>query len=427
VSKRALCVYFMLLTIFALGSQIGQSADSPVTLRFMTFFAFAGNGMEIHEEMIDQFEKENPDINIQIEQVDYGQYAQKLLTMVAGNMAPDIMAIDVINMYVPWLAQTGILLNLENYIKNDSEMDAVFPALWEPTVLNGARYAVPFSMDLRAMAYMPNNFAESGLVDPVDAFTSGRWTWDQLRSDLKKLTVIDQDGRHTQIGMFLQGELLLAMPFVYQTGATPFSPTLRQAQYTDQRIAAALEYLRALAAEDRTLSLDGWGYLQIGKFGVWPQNVNIPYWFKSTQVMPELVPFVDGPVKGINAAASDAMAIAATTKHPEAAWRFLRFLTGRVGSEYMVRNDLTPAVRSAWPYYLQWLSGKPGYANLKLFLDDMNRIRTMQLPPEFGRINDLSWAMLAPVFQGTAALQPTLEDLQTKVNAILAEFWAKVK
>lgn len=269
---------FLALYLFAQAAGTGGAAEAT-RLTFMTWFAGAGRTLEKHQAMIAEFQMEHPEIAIELHQAEYGGYAEKLLTQIAGGAGPDVVAIPY--EAFPAFARSGSLVNLEGFLKLDREMDAsdIFPAAWAAVTYEGTRYGMPFDLSAQWMAYIPELFSQAGLEDPAAAYRKGAWDWPHLKAAAKKLTEQDQKGTVTRIGMIIQFDEIMGQPWLYQTGTTPFTPDLKAARLTDPRIREALEFLRQMTVDDRSL-LPAWSSPaadpKTGRFGVWPQWITIP-------------------------------------------------------------------------------------------------------------------------------------------------------
>ncbi|NLF18119.1 MAG: extracellular solute-binding protein, partial [Lentisphaerae bacterium] len=86
---------------------------------------------KMNRERLALFEKDNPDLKVRLVTGDYS----KLLTMVAGGVAPDVAYIDYV--YVPYFAKRGVIECLDERIagEGDDFLDRFFTS-----TLEGVRY-----------------------------------------------------------------------------------------------------------------------------------------------------------------------------------------------------------------------------------------------------------------------------------------------
>ncbi len=112
------------------------------------------------EEVADAFEKENPDININIEVVPWDTLLQRLTTDIAGGSAPDISIIGT-----RWLldfASQGVAEPLDGYLT--PEFKATFiDTFMAPGVIDGKTMGLPVAASARAMMVNMDLYEKAGV------------------------------------------------------------------------------------------------------------------------------------------------------------------------------------------------------------------------------------------------------------------------
>ena len=73
-------------------------AAEPVTIKVMSFFAY--DNPEVEAAVVSAFEAKNPDIKVDFESVPMSDIFLKYKTLIAGDVAPDVMAMNFDNAYV---------------------------------------------------------------------------------------------------------------------------------------------------------------------------------------------------------------------------------------------------------------------------------------------------------------------------------------
>ena len=96
--------------VFAQGKTESKADDKPITITY----AFWGNpeAIGVEADIIAAFEAKYPNIHVEPVVSAYGDYHTKLLTMIAGGSAPDVMRIST--QYLPDLAASGGLSDVNN-------------------------------------------------------------------------------------------------------------------------------------------------------------------------------------------------------------------------------------------------------------------------------------------------------------------------
>jgi multiple sugar transport system substrate-binding protein len=164
----------------AVGAGIGGAAASEVRVVVSEYSAQTG---PIFEAMAEEFEKANPDIDVQIEVVAWDNLEQKLTTDVAGGTAPDISIIGT-----RWLAgyvQEGIAEPLDDYMSEEFKAKFI-DTFMSPSVFDGTTYGLPVAASARAMYYNKAIFEQAGIAEPPT-------TWDELKAAAAKITALEGD------------------------------------------------------------------------------------------------------------------------------------------------------------------------------------------------------------------------------------------
>lgn len=107
------CLISCLLATPVFASAEGQSDAKPVKLRYTLWDR---NQLPGEQQLVNEFEKDNPGIKVEIELTPYDQYFIKLSSAVGGNVAPDVFWMNMPNFqqYV----KNGMLEPLGNYLKD---------------------------------------------------------------------------------------------------------------------------------------------------------------------------------------------------------------------------------------------------------------------------------------------------------------------
>ncbi len=161
----------------ALFSLSAHAADS-VTLRYAVWDK---NQLAAEQEIAKNFEKENPDIKIDIELTPAAQYFVKLDAASAGGVSPDIFWINM--PYFIQYAKNGLLTPLNDDIeKNKLDLNNIVASSVKAYQYNGQQLAIPRDVDSIAVWYNKKLFDEAKVSYPTSD-----WTWDQLKEKASQL------------------------------------------------------------------------------------------------------------------------------------------------------------------------------------------------------------------------------------------------
>ncbi|MGL4796697.1 MAG: ABC transporter substrate-binding protein, partial [Paraclostridium sp.] len=116
--KKVIMSSMLALTLcLSTGCSSSKEEDGTIKLRYSIW---DNSHKEAIETLIEDYEKENPNIDVSLEVYSWADYWTKLETSAAGGSAPDLFWIT--SGYFRQYAEADKLVDLEKYIK-DSSMD----------------------------------------------------------------------------------------------------------------------------------------------------------------------------------------------------------------------------------------------------------------------------------------------------------------
>ncbi|WP_332695998.1 ABC transporter substrate-binding protein [Halalkalibacter lacteus] len=192
----------------------------------LTFWRNFGNQAEnkAYEELVAAFEAAHPNIVINMQAIQFGDYELRLRTELAVGNHPDIMAIDSPNLAL--YVNAGYLLPLDPYMREVGIIDDIAEA-----TLNGIRfqdeiYLAPIVESSIALFYNKHLFEEAGVPFPSED-PDQPMTWEEVLEIAQIITNPDEEvfGIDPAQG-FGDGEApaYFKMPLLWQFGASVLSP-----------------------------------------------------------------------------------------------------------------------------------------------------------------------------------------------------------
>jgi multiple sugar transport system substrate-binding protein len=388
----------------------------------------SGDGLTPHQEIIAAFEKDNPDILVQLEAVAGNDYYTRLLTQIAAKDAPDIMQIG--DDAVPMFVDKGALLPLDGFINGQYPLDTsiYFPNTLTPGKYKGQQWELPKDFSPLGVYYNKKIFDQYKVPYPKDG-----WTWDDLLKTAQQLT-IDQnkDGKPEIWGLQLPatwtsgfeywvgaaGGRLISEDGKKYVGFMDSAETIRAVQFY-----ADLYNKYKVAPPPADLSLFGGGNAEFdnGKaamriFGRWPQTG-----YRQNPNIDLGVVTPPGDVKAANVLFWGGFGIYSGSKNPEAAWRFLKYYVGEEGSKIWVNWGIPPVASVANaaglttdPIESQWIKG------LDTLVD-----RAYVYTPYWGETGDpalrtaLETVLIDPEADVAAVMHQAAQDAQKALDAKL--------
>ncbi|GGL11127.1 extracellular solute-binding protein [Deinococcus radiotolerans] len=210
------------LVTLALALTVTASA-APVTLTYWQYdYASKVSTMN---DLIKQFEAQNPDIKIKQETFPYDAYNQKVASSVPAGQGP-----DVVNLFYGWLPQyvdSGYLQPLPAKDFPTAAIERDFVPMIKTSKIGGKYYALPTSVRTLAVFYNKDLFKASGVLTPPR-------TWEEFIAASQKI-VKGAPPRFTQLGFGIQPDgqdyHMLREVLVRQYGGSPYSADGKQVTY----------------------------------------------------------------------------------------------------------------------------------------------------------------------------------------------------
>lgn len=311
--------------------------DDKIILRVAT--GDSGDGLIPHQQIIDQFEAENPDIVVELESVEGRDYYGRLLTDIAAGNAPDIMQIG--DDALPKFVEQSALVPLDPLMSGSYplERDIYLPELLEPGRWQGQQYLLPKDYSTLAVFYNKKIFDEYGLPYPQTG-----WTWADFLETAQALTKdVDGDGKIDVWGVQLAAAWTTGFEYwVAAAGGRLISQDGRQiVGFMDSpEVVEAVQFYADLynkyqvAPLPQDLNTFGGGNNEFDNgqaamriFGRWPQAGLL----KNAELELGVVGVPQHRTQA-NILIWGGLGIARGSQHQKAAWRLLRFYVGEQGS-----------------------------------------------------------------------------------------------
>jgi len=361
----------------------------------------------IHK-VLDVFQQRVKNISVTPQLSSWTDYWPKYNADVAAHSTADVQFLT----FVPSYAQKGALYEIRSLLKKHGKTlpKGYTKAQLELFSYKNGVYGVPRDNDTKVIFYNKALFRQAGV-----AFPKSSWTYDELRSMAKKLTV-RQGNRVVQFGYaFETGQWRL---YIWQHGSQLFDndQTPHTLTFDNAKAAAGIQFMADLINKDKVtpaptqlvdsttigpLFTGGQVAMAFGNHALVPQ-------LKATAALQWDVvgmPHFKG-YKTVNVAGGAGYCISRWTKDPAAALQLWQFITGPVASLIFASgDDLVPNSPAAL-HSKQWLS-KP-----------YNKVFTQQTKlghdfPSFPQWNDVAnaiGAVLDKVWTGESTAQEALHE-----------------
>ncbi len=171
-----LAVIFLIVnTLFG-----NKNASTNATLTFWGLW----EDKKTMQVVIDDFQRQNPNIKVNYEKQDIKQYRETLQTRIDSGGGPDIFLYH--NSWYPMLS--SILLPFpSNAMPKDEFLNSFYPVVQKDLVKSGAIYGIPIGIDTLSMYVNKDIFSSAGLSYPQN--------WNDFVDFARILTVKDEEGK----------------------------------------------------------------------------------------------------------------------------------------------------------------------------------------------------------------------------------------
>jgi multiple sugar transport system substrate-binding protein len=369
------------------------------------------------QQNLQNFEASHPNIKVNWSPIP-GDYPTKMRANVASGTVPDVFYLQP-GMSSEYIG-SGKLLNLSPYMARDGvKASDYYSALTNPFVCtSGQVYGLPKDWSSLGVFYNKQMFQAAGLSAPTAS-----WTWDDLKADAQKLTK-NPGTPNSVYGVVLSADASRWGAFLLANGGSVLNKNGTQATFNNQTGVSALDYYASFLKNNTgalpTTVGAPWNGDAFGKQraamvieGSWL----IPYMTTTyPNVQYGISPLPMAPNgKRADLTFTNAWSASSSTKHPEAAWELVKYMTGStVQASQLNAGFSLPSLQSLAnvPYFTS-------HPDVKVLFDAATYSYADYYGPQDSAIHtDLANA-IQEVMLGKQDAQTALNNAATQVNTSL--------
>ncbi|MGG1679338.1 ABC transporter substrate-binding protein [Neobacillus sp. NRS-1170] len=336
-------VFALLLAGCSSSSSTKEDESGKVVLKFLHKWP-QPEYAPYFEEVVKDFEKQNPNIKIKMEAIADEPIKDKLRVILGGNEVPDIM-FSWSGEFARKFVRANAALDLTPYLNEDTAWKNSFiPASLQPFTSDGKNYGIPLRFNGKFFVYNKKIFEKYNLQEPA--------TWDEFLQTLDTL----KKGGETPLILGNQ-DPWAAIHYLTGLNQKEVSQDVRMKDYnpgsgefTDPGYVKAMQLLADLnkkgyfmknvnsSSHDmaKQLFFAGKGaimYVELEEFADMDKNMKGNWGFFP---MPSIT---DGKGnQNFITGAPDGFIVSSKTKHPKEAIQFLKFLTSKENSLKLVKQ-----------------------------------------------------------------------------------------
>lgn len=377
----------------------------------------------LHRELLNQFEKENPGVSVRLEASNWGAYWDKLQIQLASGAAPDVYWMS--SAYFYNFVDAGVFRNLAPYIKRDSvKLENYFQEGY-PVKSQDEIYGLWKDMTAVVLFYNKNMFDEQGLAYPDES-----WDWNDFLVTAKKLTIdVNGDNIIDQWGTaaFMPYIEEYIGPMVFSNGGLVLNESKTKCLLDQPAAIEAIQFMVDLLRKHKVCVLPS----QTGSVGGDPfmtgqvamiQNISalIPEYSKVKNFHWSIAPIPKSPQtnKRITTSGCLVHVINSETKHPEMAWKLVKFLSEEKAQTVMAESKLfVPSLKKV----AQEVFTAPPPDNMIEVLKAADYAHDLQPTANWLEWNNAVQRALEPAFLGNKSVSECCQAAVKAVDRIINE------
>ncbi|HEY7034747.1 MAG TPA: sugar ABC transporter substrate-binding protein [Thermomicrobiales bacterium] len=346
VSRRRLLGYGAVVGAAGLAGVrpvVRAGAQSSVEIR-LALYQTNDQWAQTFGKVVDAFQTANPAVKVKLEYRPGDQYWDKLQTEFAAGTAPDV-TVNQMDWVVPGAAR-GMFESLSPYIERDKvDLSQYWYShdlewKWKDNIYGGLLYAGG------QVLYVNKDLLDAAGV----AFPADNWTWDDLRTAAKTLTIPDKNqwGLHFD----LINPPYWGASFIHEAGGTVLNDARDACTLTTPEAQAGLQFLVDLIQKDKVMPVPGSMEGQENPF----VTGKVALFFGGTWNEPAIrsagfnwdyahMPVHPATGKRSVQMGSNAWSMLSTSKHKDESWELIKYLMTEPGQRGIMSLGL-PGITS---------------------------------------------------------------------------------
>ncbi|KGX90822.1 ABC transporter substrate-binding protein [Pontibacillus marinus] len=396
-------------------SETSQGDDGKVELDYFTFSPGEAHEKDL-KKMIEEFEKQNPNITINYEMAAFEDYFTKLQTRLAGGDAPDTFELNYEN-FVNY-ASKGALMDLDNLIQEDSDFssDQLNQEAFKAFQYNGKQYGMVESFSNVVLFYNKDLFDEAGVDYPT-----ADWTWEDELAAAQKITN-KEEGVY---GTYAPIQFWEFYKTIAQNGGSVFNEDMTKATVNSEANIEALQWMvdkvnkyNVTPSEEELSGQSNGDLFKAGKIAMLRTGIWMFDGFKDTDFEWDIA-LEPGKTQKAHHFFANGLAVSKDTEHAEAAWKWVKFMSAsEEAAQIRIDNAWELPAVSNEELVQDYLEQTPPESRQVVF----DALDSLVVPPvieEWNKLTDAFSKELDLVKLGDKTPEEALNDLQPKVQDLI--------
>jgi len=436
-------VLVLLVCVFIFSLAITASAKTNVSFWTYPSINYEGLGIalgEYEKNIIEQFEKEYPEVNIELEIIPYDSGTEKLNLNIASGTPPDIISDAILR--VGAYANAGLLVPFD---LTEEEKNDFFPFAIEMSSFSGKMYYYPIGVGAGGVLVSKKIARDTGALDLLPLDRPGRtWTADEYKALLQKIASAKLPGVYG-MGMWFgdsQCQQSFIMLMLQGFGAVPY--TLENGKWkctlNSPEAVEGLEYYLDIYNNSPGCFPEGVEnllYTDINNLIFNHQIATLLYGighiinglkgdkqFADLELAMFPIPSKEG-IPNVSSLGSGGFGVFDNHDAEKAKYAqlFVRYFCANGPNILEAVYNLSPARKSTPPPFQEFKDNP----EVRYFMDELPKFykNDGQTTPVFGQYKKIFSSVMQGVFTGQLTAKEGLDEVANKVNKLLDEFYAK--
>jgi multiple sugar transport system substrate-binding protein len=323
-------------------SSTSAAGTAPVTIRYQKG-PHSADDLRIQDAFAKRWTADHPNFTIKNSLYDWAQMDPQLTSEFASGSPPELTyQVDIV---YPKFAQAGSLLDIGSYVQRDdykAERSAYFPQFWDLATFDGKTWGVPFLNAPLALFINKDLLKKAGVTDWQSSYAA-------LRAAARQATSGDTYGFSFRSTDIADVAFLDWMVYVHNAGARILDDAKTAGALDTPEMVETMQFLQDVYVTDKSAppagkyGQDGLRALfQAGKIAIHHDQSDFALQLAAREpgFAWDVAMVPPGPKAQTTFGNSGFICISAGAKDPDAAWEYLKYLTGKdLVVDYMTQTN----------------------------------------------------------------------------------------
>ncbi len=384
-----------------------KSGDEEITL---TFWHTYGDGEEAQFKnvVLPMWEKEHPNIKIDAVRQDGSQYHQMIVTAFGTGQTPDVARIDIVN--TASYANQGGLVALSDFDDFAANKDSFLDGPLSTNFYKGSYYGFPLDTNCKAAVVNMNTLSSIGL--------------NQAPATLEEFIKAAEQSKTPLLSVSGVGDWDF-YPYFWLFGGTLTDPEFKKASgYLDSQASIdainkliELNQKNILTIKEVDGTADAWDGIKTGEYAMFFEG---PWFFGSYEdnlaqgIQAAQIPSYNG--KSASVVGGENIVIFHTSKHPDAAYEFLKFMASEEVQLAMLEVGQLPVLKSLVTN--EKVTGNPVWS---VYMKQLETASARIPSPNHDEIGSIWSNAMTNIFVNKADTASELQSAAAQMDELLAQ------